>query len=128
MNDDKSAARGNGDASDRVAFDYIKSEHFRVIRADGAIGGVTPNGTIHMAFYSERLAIPRRVVYELGSNGRLGKEIESEKVSRDSIVREMDVDLFINLDTAIALHEWLGHRIADAQNRGEGTTKETGAN
>lgn len=43
----------------QIRFNYIKSAQFRVIHADGAIGGVTPNGFIHMALFNERAAIPR---------------------------------------------------------------------
>lgn len=117
MPDEELIARGDGDAGQRVAFDYVKGQNFRVIRADGLIGGVTPSGFIHMAFFSERPAIPRRLVYKITPEGQLGDEIGSEKVSRDSIVREMDVDLFINLPTAISLRKWLDERISEAQAR-----------
>ena len=117
MADDELTARGNGNASGRVAFDYIKGQHFRVIRADGAIGGVTPSGFIHMVFFSERPAIPRRLVYSLREDGTLGEEIAGEKVSRDAIVRELDVDLFVNLQTAISLREWLDKRITELRDR-----------
>ena len=104
-----------GDAAkDRVAFDYIKGQLFRVVRADGAIGSVTPNGHIHMAFYSERPAIPRRQVYRL-SEGKLGEEIVPERLTRGSIVREMDVDVFLTLSVAEHLHVWLGQRIEEAR-------------
>ena len=38
--------------------DYIKSNLFRVVVADGAFGGLTPRGNIHIDFWSERRAIP----------------------------------------------------------------------
>lgn len=101
--------------SDRVAFDFVKSPHFRAVRADGAIGGVTPNGQIHVAFYSERHPIPRRVVHSVGPGGKLGDEIGRE--SRDAIVREMDFDLFLSISVAKSLHEWLGKRIAEVEAR-----------
>ena len=38
-----------------LEFDFIgKSNFFRAIRADGAFGGLAPNGVLHMALYSER--------------------------------------------------------------------------
>jgi hypothetical protein len=42
-----------------VVFEYIKSQLFRVIHSDGAIGGITPTGNVHVAFYSDRAAIPK---------------------------------------------------------------------
>ena len=48
-----------------VAFDYIKTSDFRIIWADGAIGGPTARGYVHVALYAERPAIPRRQVLSL---------------------------------------------------------------
>ena len=94
-----------------VAFDYIKSPIFRSIRADGVVGGLTPSGHMHMAFYSEREAIPRRVIQEINQDGSLGKTRGVQ--TRDSIVREMDIDVFLTKDVAEALHEWLGKIIKE---------------
>ena len=107
--------RGNGDAGNRVAFDYIKSQHFRVIRADGAIGGLTPTGGIHFALYTERHPIPRRLVHQVDEGG-LGAALPNETVSRDAIVREMDVDVFLTIDVARSLYQWLGEKMADWEN------------
>lgn len=104
-----------GDEKPRVAFDYIKGQFFRVIRADGAIGAVTPNGHIHMALFSERQAIPRRLVHELSATGELGPPIPQETESRNSIVREMDVDVFMPVEVAERIHKWLGEKIVEAQ-------------
>ena len=113
MADDPKAEKGNGDAGKRVAFDYIKSQQFRAIRADGAIGGITPSGMIHFALYSERHPIPRRLVFEIGADGNLGPSIDSEKIARDAIVREMEVDIFLTHPVAKSLHKWLGEKISD---------------
>ena len=93
----------------RVAFDYIKSASFRVIHADGAIGGVTPGGYIHMALYNERRALPIRIVFAAAERG-LGEEISREEP--DSFERELEVDVFLDLDTAQALRNWLSEKIA----------------
>ena len=116
MSDDPAIKKkSNGDASARVAFDYIKSQHFRVIRADGAIGSVTPKGEIHFALFSERAAIPRRQVHEIQDSGLLGPPIAAETVSRDAVVREMDVDVFVSVDVAKVLVSWLQGQINEAE-------------
>ena len=114
MPDDHPPKGGNGDAGNRISFDYLKSPHFRVIRADGAIGGVTPRGDIHFALYSERAAIPRQTVHELKPDGKLGKQLTDQTVSRGSIVREMEVDIFLTVETARSLAEWLDVEIGKA--------------
>ncbi len=114
---------GNGDAGNRVAFDYIKSQHFRVVRADGAIGGLTPTGNIHFALYTERHPIPRRLVHQMEEGG-LGAVLPNETVARDAIVREMDVDVFVTIGVARSLHQWLGEKIAEWESRN--TERSTG--
>ncbi len=108
---------GNGDAGRRVSFDYLKSPHFRVIRADGVIGSITPNRHIHFALYSERPSIPRHVVHEITPEGKLGREIGNETVSLGGFVREMEVDVFLTIETAKSLKSWLEEKINQASAR-----------
>lgn len=100
-----------------VAFDYLKAPNFQSLRADGVIGGITPSGRIHMAVYSERPAIPRRLTHEINEDGKLGKIVEVQ--SRDSIVREMSADVFLDLHAAEKINEWLSQQIEDLKKRME---------
>ena len=87
-------AKGNGEtAASVVVFDLLKSAHFRVIYATGAVGGLTPDGSIHFALYNERPAIPRQMVHPLHDTGKLGDEISDRRVVREGIVREVEVDV-----------------------------------
>lgn len=95
------------EVKDTVAFDYIKSSHFRTVHADGVIGSLTPAGGLHFAIYSERPAIPRRIVHAVDAEGRLGAEIPELTDSRNSIVRELEVDVFLSISGAKALADWL---------------------
>jgi hypothetical protein len=94
-----------------VAFDYIKSNDFRTVWADGVIGGVTPAGLVHFAAYSERPAIPRRQVFGIGDAPTegvgLGAEIAEKRVSRDAFVREMAVDIMMSPAVAESVGNWL---------------------
>jgi hypothetical protein len=96
-----------------VVFEYIKSAAFRVIHADGIIGGVTPAGNLHLAFYSERAALPRRQAFAINPNGSLGELLPDETVSRNSVIREMDIDVVISRKAAEAMMHWLGERLED---------------
>jgi len=95
----------------KVTFNYIKASLFRTIHVDGVIGAITPNGHIHFAVFSERPAIPRVVENKLNEDGRIGEEIHKE--TKEGIVREMEVDLLMNLQSAQNLHDWLGNRIQE---------------
>lgn len=109
--------KGNGDDSQTVTFDFIKSPQFRSIHVDGAIGGITPNGHIHISLYNERPAIPRQIIQEITPDGQLGDEVVERRVSRGGVVREMDVDAYMTVETADSLRNWLTTKIDDAKAR-----------
>ena len=112
------SGNGNSPAQEPViVFEYIKNASFRVIHTDGAIGGVTPQGNIHFALFSERAAIPRLLVHEANPDGTLGKALSDRTVVRPGIIREMDVDVVMSLATAKLFAAWLGDRIADLKKR-----------
>lgn len=93
--------------SGEVAFDYVKDSDFRVVWADGIIGGVTPSQHIHFALFSERPAIPRRVVHKVDANGALGDPVPEKTVGRNAIIREMSYDVIMSAETALNVGHWL---------------------
>jgi hypothetical protein len=101
------------DAPPMVRFHYIKSNAYRVVHADGIIGGPTPSGLIHASFFSERLPIPTVVDQAVtdigGGRGVLGNEIARE--GKNGLVREVEVGVAMTLDMAKRLHTWLGKNI-----------------
>jgi hypothetical protein len=96
---------------DTVAFDYIKSQDYRTVWADGVIGGVTPAGLVHFAAYSERPPIPQRQIFsvaETKADGRtLGPELYERRVARDAFVREMAIDIMMSPAVAESVANWL---------------------
>ena len=98
----------------QIEFDFIKSNFFRVIRADGAFGGIAPGGAIHMAIYSERQAIPTKTVHSLDGQ-QLGAEIVEKREGRTAIVREVEVDVVMELPQAIVFRQWLDEKITQLQ-------------
>lgn len=91
----------------RINFDYLKSHFFHTIHVDGAIGGPTPSGLLHVALYSERTAIPQRIVQQVNSDGSLGDAIPEMTVSRGGVVRELEADLILTPDAAENIAKWL---------------------
>lgn len=98
----------------RLEFDYIKSNFFRVIHADGAFGGLAPNGSIHMSIFSERQSIPTKMVHNLIGN-HLGPELKDLRQGRKCIVREVDVDIVLEVQQAIVVRDWLDRKIKERQ-------------
>ena len=62
-----------------VEFDFIKSNFFRVIKADGAFGGVAPNGAIHMQIFSERQPIPHTTTRGVRRRGKQAQPCADER-------------------------------------------------
>jgi hypothetical protein len=94
-----------------VKFDFIKSNFFRVVYANGAYGGLSPYGEIRMAIYNDRAPIPKRTKQLVTTEGKLGDEVIESRVQRDAIVREVEVDIVMTLDTARAMRSWLDDKI-----------------
>lgn len=97
------------DSARSIKFDYIKSNLFRVITADGASATLTPQGKIFLSLFNERFPIPRQVIHEILPDGTLGEEIE--KVSRDGLVREVEIGVIIDIKLAEGLFEILSQII-----------------
>jgi hypothetical protein len=98
-----------------VQFHYIKSNAFRVIHTDGAIGHITPAGLIFVGLYSERAPIPKMMAHEITDAGQVGTERQEQRVSKTGIVREIEVGAMMGIDTAKRLVQWLQERIELAQ-------------
>jgi hypothetical protein len=99
----------------RIRFDYIKSSFFRVVHAEGMLGGIGPRGFIQMAIFNERWPIPKQATHELSADGKLGNEIMSERISRDAVVREVEVEVLMDLNTAKQMLIWLQDRISEIE-------------
>lgn len=95
-----------------VRFEYIKSNFFRVIHADGAWGGISPRGNIHISFYNERAAIPDSSKLVVSDEGLVKPE---EFQATSQLVREVEVDVIVDLQTAIVLSAWLNNKITILQ-------------
>jgi len=116
---DEPKPKGNGHPPERVIFEYIKSPLFRVIHADGVVGSPTPSGNLHMAFFSERPAIPKRIAHALNEDKSLGAVVSGETVVREGLIREIDVDVIMSVQVAENLLKWLADRVADLKARAE---------
>lgn len=91
-----------------IRFDFIKSNYFRVIHVEGVFGGNSPRGLINMAIFNERWPIPKQITHEF-KDGQSGSEIE--RASRDAIVREVEAQLVMNVETAKIICKWLENKI-----------------
>lgn len=96
-----------------VCINYIKSPFFRVVHADGVIGGPAPTLDIHMTFFSQRIPIPQVQYFPVNEDGTLGQEITSRTEKRSGIVREGEVDVIMTVAAAQTLVDWLNQKIQE---------------
>lgn len=88
-----------------VKFHYIKSNLFRVIHSEGAIGGLTPSRQIFISLFNERSALPQVTEFAVSPEGRLGNEVSRE--GKDGIVREMEIGVLMSATAAKTLADFL---------------------
>jgi hypothetical protein len=67
-----------------------------------------------MSFYSERHPIPRILTHEVTREGVVGSE--SSRDIRDGIVREVEVEVVMDLQMARDVVKWLQEHIATLEN------------
>jgi hypothetical protein len=87
---------------------YEKSNLFRVVHADGIFGGVTPSGTLNVAFFSQRTPLPRKSSLSVATNGLATETITDTKTG---VFREIEVDIVMDLNTSLAFHAWLTQNV-----------------
>lgn len=98
-----------GVAENRLEAIYVKSNACRVIHADGAYGGLTPQLNIYMALYSEHNALPASAVYVLDPAEKTARE-ETQAPPREW-TREIEAEVIMSRDMARSLRDWLDARI-----------------
>jgi hypothetical protein len=99
-----------------IDINYIKSNDYREVACDGAIGGATPSEKLWVAFYTERLPLPRIARHELISTSSSDMRVDPDKPplvldGRAGIVRNVEFGLYLTRDAARTLHAWLGSQI-----------------
>ena len=90
---------------------FVRSTLCRVIHADSAWGGPTYQGNIHMALYSEYVALPDGTTISVNEQGKP----EEKSAGGGTVIREIEADVILSLMGAIAIRDWLSARIIDLQ-------------
>jgi hypothetical protein len=99
-----------------VRFEQHESNDFRVVHADGAYGGPTPNGLLYTVFYTQTPAIPSTLVHEIKEDGNIGEEIVPDRVISSAIERRIEFGVLMDLNLTKSFHKWLGQQIAQIEN------------
>ena len=89
---------------------FIKSTQFRVIHASGVWYGGDNQGNLHLTFFNERTPIPQKLVLNINDKGVVG-DVPAQHVTKEGIVREMEVDVILSLPAAWELFNTLGENL-----------------
>jgi len=98
-----------------LSIDYIKSNFFRVMFADGFIVGGTPTGMIHVEFFNARAPIPIRDVFRVSADGHLAEALPEKRVARPGIVREVEGEIIMQTVVAKQLISVLTEGVKKAE-------------
>ncbi|MGH7971788.1 MAG: hypothetical protein ACREIC_24000 [Limisphaerales bacterium] len=103
----------------QLVFHFIKSTQFRVVYANGAWFGGDAQHNIHLTFYNERSPIPKKYVVNLDSSGVIVSEDESQREVKEGLIRELEIDVVLSIDSAIQFHQMLGMNLESLRKRTE---------
>lgn len=95
-----------------VNFKYVFDDNYNPVYVNGAYGGISPMGEIVANFYFERKPIPYESTYKINKNGEvLDEEVVKPANHDENYVRFVSTGVILNLDSAKAIHKWLGEHI-----------------
>lgn len=97
-----------------IPIHFVKGNHFRVAQASGAWFGTDPQGNFHLTFYSERLPLPKKIIFKLNEKGQFLHEDITKRESKDGIVREMEIDIVMSVAAAQGLAQLLTQNLQSA--------------
>jgi hypothetical protein len=86
---------------------YEKNPLYRTIYADGLIGGKTPANAFNFSFYATRNPIPKSSLHSINVDGSVNPEGIHSSESKVGIIREIEVGIYMNTETAKDIYEFL---------------------
>jgi hypothetical protein len=101
----------------QLVFEYNKDPMFRSAYAHGFVGGLTANGHVHIAFFSERAQLPKKQIYTINPDGSIGPQLPDERAMREPIVRDIQMDVLMTVQAAEGLKSWLDSFIKNLRSR-----------
>ena len=91
-----------------VRFVYTQAPDYRIAAANGAYGGVTPQGDYLIEFYCERAQSPIVDEHRILPEGRLGEKLEAEGKSRPpQMERFVQFAVLMSPRQAKGLADWI---------------------
>lgn len=97
----------------KIIYKYKFSDAYNPVYANGAHGGVAPQGEIMLNFFLERQSLPKKQSFKINDN-QIGEEITDEADPadfRNSFIRYIETGVILNLKTAKEVRDFLDNQI-----------------
>jgi len=91
-----------------IQIHYHKANFYRVIHADGALGGITPTRNIFVSIYNQRTPLPMMIEQRFSPDGTLGDEIRRE--GKTGLFREMEIGIVLTPAVAREIAKFLNEQ------------------
>jgi hypothetical protein len=98
------------DTDKKIAFFYQNSPLSRTVHADGAWAGLTPQLEIQFSFFNDLRPTPEYILHRLTDQG-LGEEVE--RIERQGVIREVEVNVVMNPANVEELIKLLSRMVAE---------------
>lgn len=110
--------RGNvAEPPNRVRFRYSFADGYRLVPANGALGGLTPKGDFRVEFYVEAQSLPEFQDFALTEGKKLGEQLDPPEVP--VVDRRVTAGVVLSLAEAERLGVWLLERTSEARKKAE---------
>lgn len=96
--------------AEQVEVTFTRAKDYRIVPANGAWGGISPQGEIIIDLYIESLENPKQLILEV-EEGKPPKEV---KRSKTIFVRESQVGIVLRPDIAYSIGQFLIDRARQA--------------
>ena len=96
-----------------VVIHNLKSNNYRQMHVDGALGSITPTGYLNINFYGQRNVIPKGTRFEWLDNGTLVDGDNNLEGSLTGIVREFEFGAYMDIKTATSLKNFIDKKIKE---------------
>jgi hypothetical protein len=103
------------DRARRITYRYEKHPDYRIVFANGAVGGVTPRGDIKFDLFIEYLEVPEESVHSITPDG-LGPEID-RKPRNSPFTRQSQVGVIMGPGQAKSFAYWLMGQVEALEKR-----------
>ncbi len=89
----------------RIRYRYVKHPDYRVVFANGAVGGATPRGDIKFDLFIEYVEVPEETAHSVTPDG-IGPEVERNPTD-PPFIRQSQMGVIMSPGQARSLAHWL---------------------